>query len=166
MTKAEENKRKTKKKETKAEDLVEQGKSLLKERKFDKAKDVFEKAVELDPNFPKIYSYLIPIYHELKMDANAVQAYKNAIELDQNDLVAHYHLGVMSLKKKQFMTAKKLFKKVIDVNRRHVGAIFGFGLASFRTGNLAAAKKCFEYVSKADPKNAVAKKYCEVLEKQ
>ena len=154
------------KKKTKTEELFEQGKKFLKERKFDKAKNTFEKIVELNPNFPKVYSYLIPIYHEFEMDANAVQAYKNAIEHDENDLVAHYHLGVLSLKKNQLLTAKKLFKKVIDVNKRHVGAIFGFGIASFKTGNLAAAKKCFEYVSKADPKNTVAKKYCEVLEKR
>jgi tetratricopeptide (TPR) repeat protein len=157
---------KNSKKRTETEELFEQGKEFLKKRKFDKAKDVFEKVVELEPGFPRVYSYLIPIYHEFNMDANAVQAYKNAMEQDEKDLVAHYHLGVLSLKKNQFLTAKKLFKKVIDVNKRHVGAIFGFGIASFRTGNLAAAKKCFEYVSKADPKNTVAKKYCEVLEKR
>ncbi|MBW3013480.1 tetratricopeptide repeat protein [Candidatus Woesearchaeota archaeon] len=144
----------------------EQGKKHLRNRDYVKAKDAFEKVVDLDSNYPKAYSYLIPVYHALNMDANAVQAFKNAIEIDKEDLAAHYNLAMMSLKKQQYLTAKKLFKKVIDANKRHVGAIFGFGIASYRTGNMAAAKKCFEFVSMADPKNGIAKKYLEHISKQ
>lgn len=73
--------------------LNEQALTLGQNGKYTKALELLNKAIELDPNYAKVYSNRGNAYICLKQYTKAIQDYNRAIELDPNDAIAYSNRG-------------------------------------------------------------------------
>jgi len=71
----------------------QEGQSLLKERKYDKAVEAFNRALVDSPDSGEIYVELGFAYRLINDYEKAKEAYSKAIELDPKDAGAHLRLG-------------------------------------------------------------------------
>ncbi len=72
------------------------GLAYEKDRKFDKAIEVFDKALKLFPYNSSLYSNRGYTYENAEKYTEAVKNYKRAIQLNPNSAGNHYHLGMLA----------------------------------------------------------------------
>jgi len=95
-------------------------KQFFNEGNFSKAKDFFEKAVELDPENSEYYTALGITYateyegHEPNIEA-AVKSFKKAAELKPDDFRNYYYIGIIYKNIGKSEIALKAFKKAIEL---------------------------------------------------
>ena len=77
---------------------------------LDKALEEYGKALQLNPNYAKVYTNIGTIYLEKKDYDKAIQQFKKVIELNYWDKKAHYNLGLVYLYKGKIEKAKEEVK--------------------------------------------------------
>lgn len=75
----------------------------------------YNKALEINADYPQIYYNLGNAYNEINNYDSAIQAYKKAAELDPNMHSALNNLAITYAKKEQYELAIESFKKVINL---------------------------------------------------
>ena len=98
-----------------------------KMKQFSKAKEAYEKAIELEPkSFDAIYNLGL-FYTELKEFSKAIECFNNIIENDPNDSNTYFNLGLVYFKQKDYINAIENFQKTIDINDEDLYAHFYLG---------------------------------------
>lgn len=115
------------KKEISAEEYYNMGLDYFQNKEFYKARDMLEKAVELDPENAEYYTFLGMCYAASSEDyeANyqaALKAFRKAAELNPDDPRNFYYAGVIYMTLGKNDIAKKAFEKVLEINPEHAGA--------------------------------------------
>ncbi len=86
-------------KEKRAEEHFKKGFEYQNQGDLDKALEEYQKALQLNPNYVKVYTNVGTIYLEKKDYDQAIQQFKRVIELNYYDTKAHYNLGLAYLYK-------------------------------------------------------------------
>ncbi len=97
-------------KEKQAEKHFRKGFRYQDQGNLDKALEEYEKALQLNPNYAKVYTNIGTIYLEKKDYDKAIQQFKKVIELNYWDKKAHYNLGLVYLYKGKIEKAKEEVK--------------------------------------------------------
>jgi tetratricopeptide (TPR) repeat protein len=92
------------------------GYCYMQMKEYDKAKEQFNKAIELEPDFSLSYINLGIISRKNKDYDSAIEYFKKAIELDHKAVVAYNSLAVAYAELKQFDQAKALFLDALAVS--------------------------------------------------
>ena len=138
------------------EDFINLGKKYFLEKNYEKAKEAYEKAIELDPKDARAYNNLANVYYEEKDYEKAKEAYEKAIELDPNFAGAYNNLGILYYKEKDYEKAKEAYEKAIELDPNFAIAYFNLANVYDEEKDYEKAKEAYEKAIELDPKYAKA----------
>jgi adenylate cyclase len=129
------------------------------------ARDYFERAIQIQPNFAMALAglaenYMIMgLYTVLPRDearGKAMNAAERALALDPDLSQAHVSMGVIKMVFDwDWPSAEDEFRKAIDLNPNNFDAYREYALLLFRNHRYDESERTFLYASKIDPLNAV-----------
>jgi len=127
-----------------AVELNKQGIELAKKGKIDKAFELFEKAIEINPDFIGAYSNRGNIYRMQKKYSLAIRDYTKSIQLDPSDFDIIYARANTYLDAEDFLNAIIDYSTIIDKNPSFPDIYFDRGYANIRLENYEKAKEDME----------------------
>lgn len=129
-----------------------------------KAKEHFNRAVSLDPNYARAYvgiadaTILLALYgNSSREEANelAQQAIDKALSLDNNLAAAYASQGLL-LSQTEPLKAEQSFKRAIELNPNYAMAYLWYGSVLQDSGKLKKSQNLFVKALQLDPKSPVA----------
>jgi serine/threonine protein kinase/Flp pilus assembly protein TadD len=128
---------------------------------FDFARQMFARAIELDPNYARAYAGIADCCSFLyfywdSSDANRTQAdeaSRQALELDPDLAEAHASRGLAFSLNKQYQQAQGEFEIAMRLNPRLYEAYYFYARNCYAQGNLQEAVYWFEQASRAYPED-------------
>jgi tetratricopeptide (TPR) repeat protein len=85
---------------------------------WQKAVILYEKCLEISPNFALGYYNLALIYKKMGRSFKAVEAYQKAIKLDPENPLPYQNLGVLWLQKGDIKASTESFKQAINLHKK------------------------------------------------
>jgi len=104
---------------------------------------MYEKAIELDPDYARAHALLShAIYLEWFRDVagseaaleRALESAKNAVTLDENDSACHSHLAWIHLNRRSFDLAEQHYRHAIELNPNYPNSLHGMGFLLIFSG--------------------------------
>lgn len=87
-----------------------------KNRRFDKALDDHNKAIQLKPDLMEVYINRGNAYYRMSEYDKAMKNYEKAVALGEGPTqIAHYNMGMIFLKYKDKPSARKAFLKALEI---------------------------------------------------
>ncbi|HLG93889.1 MAG TPA: protein kinase [candidate division Zixibacteria bacterium] len=127
---------------------------------IDLAVKMFEKAIELDPDFAEAWAGLGEVYTSYsirRIDFNpefikrAERSIKKALELAPDLAEAHRALGRFFSSQRRFTEAAGELGRAIELKPNYADAYYSFGAASFEEGKYVEALRAFQKVLELRP---------------
>ena len=115
-------------------------------KNYNKAKDAYIRAIELDNKFYDAIYNLGLVYNELKEYDSAIEAFNKVLEDDSEDSNTYFNIGLAYFKKGDYINAIDNFQKTIDINDDDLYAHFYLGNIFKELGDRDSAKEKFEKV--------------------
>jgi superkiller protein 3 len=88
---------------------------------FQKAEELYNKAVTLNPENIQCLGKLASLYIAGNRIDDAISLYRRISEIDPNDPICHLNIGMLSMRLKQLGNAEKAFRKAIEVAPKSSG---------------------------------------------
>ncbi len=95
--------------------LIKKGEKQLAKENPSKAISIFQKALSLDPDFPRTHTYLGVAYLQKKQPDQAIPHLDTAIQKNPKDPLPFTHLGKYYYVKNEFERAATNFQKAVDL---------------------------------------------------
>ena len=108
-------------------DLLEEGKTYYNDEEYDKAIEIFKKAVELNPNDDDSWRLLGNSYNRNGQIEEAIKYYLKAAELNPDDSRNWFNLGISYSNNEQYKEAINSFLKVVELNPDDSYSWYGLG---------------------------------------
>ena len=126
---------------------------------FDFARQMFSRAIVLDPNYARAYagvadccSLLYSFWDSSEENINEAEATsRKALELDPELAEAHVARGLSYANTKKFDEAEKEFDIAIELDPKLYEAYYFYARTSFLQGNLEKAAHLYEQACKVNP---------------
>lgn len=116
---------------------------LYEQKRYKKALDYFDKAIELDSSYPDPWINKSCAYNQLHDLDNALQAALKSVEV--NPILETYHnLGYVYMCREEYTKAKKYLKHVVKNQPTHGKALFNLGCVYNELGNKQKTWQCFK----------------------
>ncbi|MDY6804001.1 MAG: tetratricopeptide repeat protein [Cyanobacteriota bacterium] len=131
---------------------------LVGQGKFDDAREIFEKALALQPEDATLYNNLGQAFLEAGNIEGAIATYQQALELQPELIVARHNIGKAYQKKGLHSEAIAYFQQVIERQPNNIFANSDCGFSFMEEGKLLEAMASFQKVIKNNPFVEV---YCE-----
>ncbi len=109
-------------KEEQIEDLFLEAARLLTLMEFDKALELFEKVLEMDPRHVKAMEGKVAILMQRDQFDEAKRLLEKAIEIEPENPRLYYRLGQIYYREKDLDKALELFTKAIDIEPMYPAA--------------------------------------------
>ena len=119
-------------------------------KNFEKARDCYQKAVELSPQ-EDFYYNLGDVLVELKEWDEAILAFHKVLETDQNDGNSYFNLGLCYFHKEEKNLATDCFQKAVSINPNDVYAYFYLGYIYQNDGLTNFAIESYKKVLEISP---------------
>jgi len=123
---------------------------------FDKAAELYRKAIELDPNYAAAYNNLGTALSDLKRYDEAEVAYRKAIELDPNDALTYNNLGAALNDLKRYDEAEAILRKALELDPNDALAYTNLGAALRELKRVDEAETILRKALELDPNDALA----------
>lgn len=108
-------------------DLLEEGKTYYNNGEYDKAIEIFKKAVEINPNDDDSWRLLSNSYNRNGQIEEAIKYYLKAAELNPDDSRNWFNLGISYSNNEQYKEAINSFLKVVELNPDDSYSWYGLG---------------------------------------
>jgi serine/threonine protein kinase/Flp pilus assembly protein TadD len=139
-----------------------------REKSLQFARRMFQRAIEVDPNFARAYAGLADLSSMLYQwwdasDANLSQAEtasRKALELAPDLAAAHASRGFAMTLKKQYPEAEQAFEVALKLDPMLFEAYYFYARTCFQQGKLEQAAKLFEKASEVRPEDFQAQALC------
>jgi hypothetical protein len=118
------------------------------------AKEDYEKAIEINPNYANAYNNRGNINSKQGDYIGAVKDYNRAIELSSQFIEAHCNRGMAKENLADFSGALEDFDRAIELDSAYVDAYFRRGHVKERLGVYAGAISDYDKVLEIDPESA------------
>ncbi len=126
---------------------------------FAKSAEFYEKAIQMEPNDPNLYTRLGVVQQQLNMPVNAERNFRRAFELEGDDKPsADFLAGVLSQTNREH-EVPALWKGLIDANPQNAAAWAKYAMALFQSGNEKDAVAAFEAGLETAEETAIIKRY-------
>ena len=135
-------------------DLLEEGKTYHNNEEYDKAIEIFKKAVELNPNEYLNWQWLGRSYYERYSDGdeeNALNSLLKAVELNPNDDSNWYWLGISYGMNSQYDKEKESFLKATELNPNNADNWYKLGISYFNDKQYDKAIESFSKAVELNP---------------
>jgi len=110
------------------------------------AKENYEKAIVLNPEYSKAHFNLAGALHELDEFDASIRSYQDSIVIEPDHAEAHNNLGNVFTEVGQLDAAIKSYEKAICIKPDYIEAHYSLGNSFQESGKLEDAVKCFERV--------------------
>lgn len=128
---------------------------------FDKARELFEQAVQLDTRFAEAFNNLGLALTELGEHDEATVAFETAVEIDPELGAGYNNLGYVLYRQENFEAAIEMYKEAIGRHHDTSSAYTNLGNAYQKLGRTEEAVEAWQHAVEADPGNERAKRYLE-----
>ena len=118
---------------------------------FEVAKNLYNKILEVEPNFIDAQNNLGNVFKELGENQKAISCYEKAIEIDPTFLSAHNNLGVLFNKLEEKQKAISCYEKAIEIDPTFLSAHYNLGNIFKELGENQKAISCYEKAIEIDP---------------
>jgi non-specific serine/threonine protein kinase len=126
---------------------------------FDFARQMFARAIVIDPHYARAYagvadccSFLYMYWDSVEDNLNEAEAAsRKALELDPELAEAHAAGGLAFALKKDFAEAQKEFEAAIRLDPKLYEAYYFYARTSFQRGDLAKAAELYEQAARLNP---------------
>jgi Tfp pilus assembly protein PilF len=126
----------------KARDNLNQGVQAYKNAKYPEAIALFQKAVELDPDYKTTHLYLATAYmtqyipgaespENVRLAESAFNEFQNVLKLDPKDELATASIASLYFNQKKMDDAKEWNKKLIAINPQNKDAYYTLGVIAW-----------------------------------
>jgi serine/threonine protein kinase/tetratricopeptide (TPR) repeat protein len=131
----------------------------LRRKGFDFARQMFARAIVIDPQYARAYagvadccSFLYMYWDSSEDNLNEAEAAsRKALELDPELAEAHAARGLAFALRKDFDNAQKEFEAAIRLDPKLYEAFYFYARTSFQRGDLGKAAELYEQASKLNP---------------
>ena len=120
-------------------DLLEEGKTYYNNGEYDKAIEIFKKAVELNPNDDDSWRWLGNSYNRNGQIEEAIKYYLKAAELNPDDSRNWYNLGYSYINNEQYQEAIEPLLKAIELNPDDSDSWYLLGVSYYKNGEYQKA---------------------------
>ncbi len=134
------------------------GAILVGQGKFDEGREIFEKALALEPQDATLYNNLGQAFLEAGNIERAIATYHQALELQPELIVARHNIGKAYQKKGLHSEAIAYFQQVIERQPNNIFANSDCGFSFMEEGKLVEAMANFQKVIKNNP---FVESYCD-----
>jgi tetratricopeptide (TPR) repeat protein len=138
------------------EEYFESGVSAMARGQDEKARTMFELAVQRNSSHPYPHYYLGVLYNESGDLEMAAVAFQRAIELMPSFFEAYHNLGTVRLKQRQLTAAVAALEKAVELMPDHVSSFNNLGKAYYMVGLPELAGAAYEEALARDPENVIA----------
>lgn len=104
----------------------------------------YEKAIELEPEDPALYTHLGIAQMAQNMPVNAERNFRKALEREGADKPSLGHLADVLLKTNRAHEVPPLWKELVEANPQNGSAYANYGYALLRAGKTEESEKVFE----------------------
>jgi non-specific serine/threonine protein kinase len=133
----------------------------FRRKSFDYARQMFARAIVIDPNYARAYAGVADCCSHLYMYwgasnedlKEAESASRRAVQLDPELAEAHVSRGLALLMTKKYEEAHKEFETAIELNPKLFDAYYFFARACFQQGKSEEAARLFEKACAANPED-------------
>ena len=132
---------------------VNRAKKLIEKEKYEEAKAVLLKALELPQKEALVYKYLGNVYDKLSNFPEAVEAYQNAADLNPNDKTIWQQLGFALLTIHRYEAAQKAFENANTISPSNTDTLTGWGMSLMKQNRLAEALEKFQQAAEVNKYN-------------
>ena len=122
-----------------------------KENNIKVAQNLYEKVLNMNPNFANAHNNLGIIYQSLGEKKNAINSFEMSIKINPNHTDSYYNLGSIFKELGEIKKAKKCYEKTIEINPNHIEAHNNLGVTFQTLEDYQNAKKCYEKAIEIDP---------------
>lgn len=115
---------------------------LTEQQQFDKADELFEKAIALQPTHASLYVHRGLLYLQWNGDINrALELLNKAIEIDEKCELAYETLGTIQVQRGLLENAIELFEKALKLCRSELEMVHIYSLRNAAIAQLNVARK-------------------------
>jgi len=118
---------------------------------MDKAKDAYEKAVALDPQYSRALTNLATIYRKEARFEEALEVFHTALKHDPQQIETLNNLGLTYTSMGQYQSAINTFQSALQFNSTQAEVWFNLGLAYRDSNQSNAAFKALSRALELDP---------------
>ena len=119
--------------------------------KNQKAKDCFEKAIEINPNQSVAFSNLGIIFKELGEDKKAKDCLEKAVEIEPNNPFYHNNLGILYVILLEYQKGISCFEKAIELKPNFLMAHLRLGKTFFKLKKFEESEISFKKLIELKP---------------
>lgn len=125
---------------------------------FEKALDLFKKAIEMDEEFTEGYNNLGLTYTEMNEEDKATEAFKKAIELNPDLAATYNNLGYVFYRMGSYTEAIEMYNEAIGRSSDSSSAYTNLGNACYKLDRVEDAIDAWQKALDIDPSNEKAKR--------
>ncbi len=133
------------------EDLCKAGRQLFRQGKYAEAIQVFEQALQADPDQADIHDAIATAYFVVKQYDKAVEHFTRVTQLQPKDAKAYINLGAVYNRKEEFQKAADILKKAMTRDGKAVEAYYNLGIAYRGLKQPAMAINSYKEAIKLNP---------------
>ena len=126
---------------------------------YEKAKTVFQKAIEIEPKYHDAHAQLGLAFYRDKNYEKALEYYNAALKYRPQFPLVHSNMGTLYSEMGDNAKAKELYEIAVKEDPRMVDALRNLGAINAMQGNFTEAIKWFSQGLKYDPDNPTLNKY-------
>ena len=138
--------------------FTELGQVYLAKNETERAREQFQKALELKSDYAPARFQIALIYVGENKIAEAIGEMENAKRESPLDVGVAFQLGVLYYNDKQYDKAKAEFERAVGLNENYSNARYFLGLIYDREGKKSEAISQFEKIAQLNPDNEEVKK--------
>lgn len=120
--------------------------------KFEEAREVFHRALDIDSTYAAAYNSLGTIYDRYDDLDQALYYYYQAVKYNPSNDEAYFNIGGILYEKGQIQEAINAYIKAVDSNPRHIYALNDLGATYMELNNTVKAVEAFERIISIEPK--------------
>lgn len=125
---------------------------------YDKALELFEQCIEIDPEFSEGYNNLGLTCTELDMEERATEAFKKAIELNPDLAATYNNLGYVFYRLGSLQEAVEMYQEAICRSKDNGSAYTNLGNAYYKLDRVEEAIEAWQKAVEIDPANEKARR--------
>ncbi len=125
---------------------------------YEKALELFKKALDLDPSMTEAYNNVGLTYTEINEEEKATEAFKKAIELSPELAAAYNNLGYVFYRLGSYEEAIEMYNEAIGRSKDSSSAYTNLGNAYYKLDKIEEATDAWKKALAIDPANDKARR--------
>ena len=125
---------------------------------YEKALELFRRAIDINPDFTEGYNNLGLTYTEMQAEEKATEAFKKAIELNPDLAATYNNLGYVFYRLGSYSEAIEMYNEAIGRSGNNSSAYTNLGNAHYKLDRIEDAVSAWEKALEIDPSNEKAQR--------